>query len=108
MRAGATRAGAAAVVIAAALAACGPKRAPQGPSPSDALVMVTSNVRDAQVYIDGKLVGPADILRHGIAMDPGKHLLELRHDDYFSRYVVLDLHRAEHRTLQLDLAPVLP
>ena len=97
-----------ALLAALALAACGPKRPPEGPSPSDALVIVTSNVRDAQVYIDGRLVGPAGLLRHGIAMDPGKHLLELRHDDYFSRYVVLDLARAEHETLQLDMAPVLP
>lgn len=97
-----------AVLAALALAACGPKAPPNGPAPSDALVYVSSNVRDALVYIDGKLVGPTDILRHGIAMDPGTHLLELRHDDYFSRYVVLQLARAEHRKLQLDMAPVLP
>ncbi len=100
---------AAALVAALVLApACGAKPAPHGPSPDDAVVFVSSNVSDAQVYVDGKLVGPLTVVRRGIAFDPGTHRVELRHDDYFSRYVVLDLHRAERKKLALDMAPVLP
>ena len=60
------------------------------------------------VRLLGRFVGPVNILRGGIAVDPGKHRVELRHDDYFSRYVELDLARAEKKQLELSLAPVLP
>jgi hypothetical protein len=95
-------------VVLAELVACGPKPAPNGVTASDAIVYVRSNVGDAQVYMDGRFVGPVQVVRGGIAVDPGKHRLELRHDDYFSRYVELDLGRAERKKLQLELAPILP
>jgi PEGA domain-containing protein len=90
------------------LVACGPKPAPNGVQPTDAVVFLKTNVADALVYVDGRFVGPMNVLRGGIAVDPGKHRIELRHDDYFSRYVELDLARAEKKKLQLELAPVLP
>jgi len=90
------------------LVACGPKPAPNGVTRDEAVVQVRSNVADAQVYIDGRFVGPVNVVRAGIAMVAGKHRLELRHDDYFSRYVDLDLQRAERKQLQLPMAPVLP
>ena len=90
------------------LVACGPKIGPNGVTPNDAIVYVKSNIGDAQIYVDGRFVGPVSYVRGGIAVDPGKHRLELRHDDYFSRYQELDLHRAERKKLQLELAPMLP
>ena len=92
----------------AALVACGAKPPKSAMSPDDALVYVRANVGDAQVWLDGRLVGPVNAVRAGIAVDPGHHRLELRADDYFSRYVELDLGRAERRKLALELAPVLP
>ncbi len=91
-----------------ALVACGPKVGPNGLRASDPVVFLRSNVADAQVYVDGRFVGPINGVKGGIALDPGKHRIELRHDDYFSRYVELDLARAEQKKLQLELAPVLP
>jgi hypothetical protein len=91
-----------------ALAACGPKPSPTAVSKNDAIVYLKSNVTDAQVYVDGRFVGPLGVVHGGIAVDPGKHRVELRHDDYFSRYVELDLHRSERKKLQLEMAPVLP
>jgi len=91
-----------------AVAACGPRVGPNGVAASDAVVYLRSNISDAQVYVDGRFVGPISVIRGGIAVDPGKHRIELRHEDYFSRYVELDLTRAEKKKLQLDLAPVLP
>jgi hypothetical protein len=91
-----------------ALAACGPKPSPNHVTPNDAIVYLKSNVSDAQVYVDGRFIGPISVLRGGIALDPGKHRVELRRDDYFSRYAELDLARAERKKLQLELAPVLP
>ncbi len=95
-------------VLGLAVAACGPKRAPNGVTSDDAIVYLKSNVADAQVYIDGHFIGPLAGLRGGIAIDPGSHRLELRRDDYFSSYLELDLHRAEHKRLSIELAPTLP
>lgn len=90
------------------LAACGGAQTPKRLSANDAIMYLTSNLADAQVYVDGKFVGPVNLVKAGIAVDPGKHRVELRHDDYFSRYAELDLQRAEKKKLDLDLAPVLP
>ena len=95
-------------LVLAALLACGPKPNPNGVTPNDAIVYVKSNVNDAQIYVDGRFIGPVGYVRGGIAIDPGRHRLELRHDDFFARYVELDLHRAERKHLQLEMAPVLP
>jgi PEGA domain len=89
------------------LAACGGAQQP-GHSANDAIMFVTSNITDAQVYVDGRFIGSVALVKAGIAVDPGKHRVEIRHDDYFSRYAELDLHRAEKKQLDLDLAPVLP
>lgn len=97
--------GAVALVL---LAACGAKAAPHGPSRTDAIVQVKSNVRDAQVYIDGRFIAPLDALRAGVALDPGTHRFELRHDDYFSSYLELTVARADHKQVAIDLAPILP
>ena len=88
--------------------ACGPKSAPARPAGADAVLFVKSNVSDAQIWVDGRLVGPLNIVRGGIAVDPGRHRVELRRDDYFSRYVELDLGQGQHEKLQLEMAPVLP
>jgi hypothetical protein len=90
------------------LAACGPKRPPGGVNANDAIVTIKSNVAEAGVFVDGRYYGPVKMLRGGLGFEPGHHRLELRHEDYFSRYVELDLKRAEKRKLDLDLAPVLP
>jgi hypothetical protein len=90
------------------VAACGAAQTPKRLSANDAIMYLTSNLADAQVYVDGKFVGPINLVKAGIAVDPGKHRIELRHDDYFSRYAELDLQRAEKKKLDLDLAPVLP
>ncbi len=97
-----------AAVVALSLAACGGKARPNAVTPNDAIIYLKSNVTDAQVYVDGRFIGPVSVLRGGIALDPGKHRVELRREDYFSRYAELDLRRAERRQLQLELAPVLP
>src|SRR5262249_39494544 len=88
--------------------ACGPRIGPGGVTSEDAIVYIKSNVRDAQVYIDGKFVGPLDALGGGIAVEGGAHRLELRHEDYFSSYLELQLARAERKRIALDMAAMLP
>jgi hypothetical protein len=91
-----------------ALAACGSRQKTSGVSAEDAIFYIRSNVGDASVFVDGRFLGPITVLKGGIAVEPGRHRLELRHDDYFSRYVDLDLATAERRKLLITLAPVLP
>ena len=95
-------------LVIVALAACGPKAAPGGVTASDAIVKFQSNVRDAQVYVDGRFIASLEALRGGVAIAPGTHRFELRHEDYFSRYLELTLSRAERRTVSMELAPILP
>ena len=98
-----------AAALALLAAACGGSRPhPGGVERDDAIVQVRSNVRDAQVYVDGRFIAPLDAVRAGIAVEPGFHRLELRRDDYFSSYLELELGRAERRKVRMELAPVLP
>jgi hypothetical protein len=105
----AARARAAAAALGALACACGgSKPRPGGVERDDAIVQLRSNVRDAQVYVDGRFVAPLDAVARGIAVAPGFHRIELRRDDYFSSYLELELARAERRKVRVDLAPVLP
>ncbi|MGE0398863.1 MAG: hypothetical protein AB7T06_19295 [Kofleriaceae bacterium] len=97
-----------AVAIAVALAACGGTQKTSGVDRDDAIVKLASNVTDAQLYVDGQFIGPLGALRGGVAVEPGTHRFELRHDDYFSSYLELTLAKAERRQVALDMAPVLP
>lgn len=99
----------AAVAVLLLVGACGgaPKQT-GGVERDDAIVQLRSNVRDAQVYVDGRFVAPLHAIAPGIAVAPGFHRIELRHEAYFSTYLELDLARAERRRVQVELAPVLP
>jgi hypothetical protein len=94
-------------LVVIALAACGHAPASRI-SADDAIFYVKTNVADAAVYVDGHYIGTSRYVGKGIAVNPGRHRLELRHDDYFSRYVQLELKRAERKNLDLTLAPILP
>jgi len=92
-----------------AIAACsGAQKAPGRVGDDDAVFYLRSNVGDANVYVDGRFVGPVSNLRGGIAIAAGKHRLELRREDYFSRYVELELAKGARTKLLVELAPVLP
>lgn len=97
-----------AALLLLALASCGPKVGPNGVTADDAIIKVNSNVRDAQVYVDGRFIAPLQALRGGVAVTPGTHRFELRHDDYFSAYLEMNVARAERRNVAMNLAPVLP
>jgi hypothetical protein len=96
------------VTVVLGLAACGTSPPVNGPRGGQAVIFVTSNVSDAQVYVDGRFIGVLGMLHGGLALDPGHHRFELRHDDYFSRYAELAITRAERTKLDLEMKPVLP
>jgi hypothetical protein len=91
-----------------ALAACGGQVQKTGATRDDAIIIFKSNVKDAQLFVDGRHVASLDALRGGVAVEAGTHRFELRHEDYFSSYLELKLARAERKKLTLDLAPILP
>lgn len=95
-------------VLLLALAACGGQVKQTGVTRDDAIVVFKSNVRDAQLFVDGRHVASLDALRGGVAVEPGTHRFELRHEDYFSSYLEMKLARAERKKLSVDLAPILP
>ena len=105
-------AGDAAVAMGMALAFAGCAHAPPattGATGDDAFLHIRSNVSDADIVIDGRVIGRVSMLnKNGIAIEPGHHQLELRHDDFFSAYLDVQLARAEHKKIVLDLSPILP
>ena len=91
-----------------AVAACSGQVKKTGSTRDDAVIVFKSNVKDAQLFVDGRHVASLDALRGGVAVEAGTHRFELRHEDYFSSYLELKLARAERKKLTLDLAPILP
>ena len=75
---------------------------------TDAIVSISSNVRDAEVFVDGKNVGPLIAVRGGVAVVPGVHRFELRRQDYFSAYLELTLAQSERKKVAMDMSPILP
>lgn len=90
------------------VAACHPSSPATGVLPTDAIVSIHSNVRDAELFIDGRDVGPLLAVRGGVALVPGVHRLELRREDFFSSYLELELGRAERKKVAMDMSPILP
>lgn len=75
---------------------------------SNAIVLVTCNVADAALFVDGRFVAPVGLLKGGISLAPGPHRLELRHEAYLGRFFELSLAPAERRRVDGELFPVLP
>ena len=88
-------AGALALAVAVLLVApgCGGSqpRPPSRLAPTDAVVKIKAAVADAGLWIDGRFIGSLGELRGGVALDPGAHRLELRHEAYFVHYQELEL-----------------
>ena len=78
------------------------------PAKRDAIKRYSNWPTIPQVYVDGKFIAPLDAMRGGVAVTPGVHRFELRHEDFFSSYLELTLAKAERKHVSLDLSPVLP
>jgi hypothetical protein len=98
---------AAGLAWAALAAGCGGASHPEG-GRRDAIVTLACNVPEASVFIDGRFLAPVGLLRGGIALSPGEHRLELRHEGYLGRFLELTLAPAERRRVDAQLFPVLP
>jgi hypothetical protein len=85
-----------------------PARDPSRRDADDAVVKIETEIEDASLWVDGRFIGPIGGLRGGIAVEPGRHRLELRHDAYWSHYEELDLAPRQQVSLVVELAPLLP
>ena len=97
-----------AILVVSWLTACAPATAANRVTSGAAIIYITSNVGDAQLYVDGRFIAPLDALGGGIAVAPGAHRLELRHDDYFSSYLEVQVARAARQKLAIEMAAMLP
>jgi hypothetical protein len=64
-------------------------------------------ITDAALWVDGRYVGTLEALRGGVAVEPGRHRVEIRHDDYLSYYAELTLSDGQRQRLTVELAPIL-
>jgi hypothetical protein len=90
------------------LAACGASTRGRGPDRNDAIIHIAAEVPDAELWVNDRFVGHVRSLRGGVALSPGSHRIELRHDRYHTHYEVLTVEPRERRTLTVDLAQILP
>jgi hypothetical protein len=97
-----------ALLLVSWLTGCGPGVAASRATSGDAIVYLRSNVRDAQLYVDGRFIAPLDALGGGVAVEPGAHRLELRREDYFSSYLELRVAHSERKKVVMNMAATLP
>lgn len=95
--------------VALAAVACGGKAHPTSQvDPDDAIIVFHSEVEDAALWVNGRFVAQLGVLQKGVALSPGTHRIEIRHDDYHTRYIELTVGKRERRTIDVEMAPILP
>lgn len=99
---------AALLVLAMWLLGCGGAQGrTDGIGKDDGIIVVRSNVADAEIWVNERRLGFVADLDGGIALSPGQHRLEVRHDRYHTHYQLLDLAPDARLTLDVELAEVL-
>jgi hypothetical protein len=95
----------AAAFIAVMLAACGGQAVPPV---QKGVLLIHCAVSDAEVVIDDSPVGSVAELPGGVRLPVGQHRLELRHDRYHTRYVMVTVAAGPAQTVDVTLAEALP
>lgn len=85
----------------------GPPKPARRFSASDAVILVQTNVPDAELWVDERFVAPVSALQGGVALPPGTHRIEVRHPRYHTFYETLTVQARERGTLDARLVPVL-
>lgn len=75
---------------------------------NDAVIEIECSVAEAELWVNDRFIAHVGKLPKGIALSPGEHRLELRHDRHHTHYEMLTVSARERRTLTVQLAEVLP
>lgn len=98
-----------ALALAAGPACSGPAPSARTPvAKDDAVIKIVCGVADAELWVNDRFIAHVGKLRRGIALSPGEHRLELRHDRHHTHYELLAITARERRTLTVELAEILP
>ena len=104
----AARARPALALLAAGLIAAGCGGARTATGEGRAVLTITSPVRDAVVWVDGRYVAQVRDLAGGLALPPGRHQIELCHERYHATYHEVELGRGQRLRVDLAMAEALP
>ncbi len=96
------------LLLVSGLTACGSSVSVSQATTGSPILHIRSNVGDAELYVDGRFVAPLDRLGGGVAVATGKHRIELRHDEFFSSYLEVQMVRAERKRIAVTMSPILP
>jgi hypothetical protein len=91
----------------AALASC-PRGTGDAAARDRAVLVVRSPVADAVLWVDGRHVAQLRDLRAGVSLSPGRHQVEIRHDQYHAYYGEVELTRGQRLELEIELAERFP
>lgn len=93
-------------LLLALLLACG---GTASPAPAGRAVLeIACPVRDAVLWVDGRYVAQLRDLPGGVALAPGSHQIELRHERHHAYYEEIHLARGQRLRLPVELAESLP
>jgi hypothetical protein len=87
---------------------CGGLSTAQRSRANDAVVFMDTDITDAAVWVNGRYIAPVASIRGGLALAPGQHRIEIRHDAYHTFYVEVSVGAKERKRVAVDLAPVIP
>ena len=84
------------------------QRLPGTPAKNDAIIQIECDVAEAELWVNERFIAHMRNLRRGIALSPGEHRLEFRHDGHHTHYELITVAAKERRTLTIDMAEILP
>lgn len=95
------------VFLAVLLTACGGAPKPT-PVPPKGLLLLQCEVADAEIWLDSRYLREVREVKGGIRLETGLHRIEVRHRDFHSTYLEVELAPGERRRLEVQLARRLP
>lgn len=97
------------LLLGLALAACLACGGSQKASRSDsALLFIKIAEPEASIWVDGTFVGEVSQAKGGVALEPGTHRIEIRHDRFHTHYREVTVTAKQRMTIDVELAEELP
>lgn len=87
--------------------ACGGTQTVPQAAQATAVVRIECSVKDAEIWLDSSFFREVADAPNGLRVLAGAHRIEIRHPDYHSIYVELELREGENKSLSVELLPKL-